>query len=501
MQTTVSNSINLSPMQKEFIRNANKRYNLKVGAVRSGKSYVDTAFVIPYRIRERQGKKGLNLILGVSKESIERNVLEPMREIYTDRLIGNIKSSTNQAMICGEPVYCLGAEKASQVAKIQGMSVKYCYGDEVAKWNRDVFKMLQSRLDKPYSCFDGALNPESPSHWLKKEFLDNGKIDAYIQHYRIFDNPFLPRKFVENLCKEYEGTVYYGRYIEGEWTQAEGLIFPHYMDAVDKCPYELNINTFKNIRDFAISIDYGTLNAFACILWVKYQGIWWGWKGYYYSGRNTGIQLTDSEYADAVCELVEPIFAIQDKLYKSYKIQDKGRITTYVDPSAASFITELDRRKKFRVQKANNDVNDGIRDVNMAIRHNLIKIDSSLVEWIDEAGGYVWDDKASEDKPVKVNDHCLTGDTLVLTEKGSIPIKDLVNKSGKVWSFNVNSCKKELKHYSDCRCTRKKARILKITCEDNRIIRCTEDHPILSTRGWILAKDLLSTDKIIDIMD
>ena len=203
-------------MQKEFIRNANKRYNLKVGAVRSGKSYVDTAFIIPYRIRERQGKKGLNLILGVSKESIERNVLEPMREIYTDRLIGNIKSSTNQAIICGEPVYCLGAEKASQVAKIQGMSVKYCYGDEVAKWNRDVFKMLQSRLDKPYSCFDGALNPESPSHWLKKEFLDNGKIDAYIQHYRIFDNPFLPRKFVENLCKEYEGTVYYGRYIEGE---------------------------------------------------------------------------------------------------------------------------------------------------------------------------------------------------------------------------------------------------------------------------------------------
>jgi len=405
MQTTVSNSINLSPMQKEFIRNANKRYNLKVGAVRSGKSYVDTAFVIPYRIRERQGKKGLNLILGVSKESIERNVLEPMREIYTDRLIGNIKSSTNQAIICGEPVYCLGAEKASQVAKIQGMSVKYCYGDEVAKWNRDVFKMLQSRLDKPYSCFDGALNPESPSHWLKKEFLDNGKIDAYIQHYRIFDNPFLPRKFVENLCKEYEGTVYYGRYIEGEWTQAEGLIFPHYMDAVDKCPYELNINTFKNIKDFAISIDYGTLNAFACILWCKYQGIWWGWKGYYYSGRNTGMQLTDSEYADAVCELVEPIFAIQDKLYKAYKIQDKGRITTYVDPSAASFITELDRRKMFRVQKANNDVNDGIRDVNMAIRHNLIKIDSSLVEWIDEAGGYVWDDKASEDKPVKVNDH------------------------------------------------------------------------------------------------
>ena len=34
-----------------------------------------------------------------------------------------------------KPVYCLGAEKITQVAKIQGMSVKYCYGDEIAKWN------------------------------------------------------------------------------------------------------------------------------------------------------------------------------------------------------------------------------------------------------------------------------------------------------------------------------------------------------------------------------
>ena len=120
---------------------------------------MDTAFVIPFRIRERAGKPGLNVILGVSKESIERNVLQPMREIYTEELIGQI-NNRNMAMICGEEVYCLGAEKVSQVAKIQGASIKYCYGDEIAKWNKEVFQMLKSRLDKPYSCFDGACNPE-----------------------------------------------------------------------------------------------------------------------------------------------------------------------------------------------------------------------------------------------------------------------------------------------------------------------------------------------------
>ena len=74
----------LSKKQNEYIVNATHRWNIKSGAVRSGKSFVDTAFVIPFRIRERAGKPGLNVILGVSKSSIERNVLQPMREIYTD---------------------------------------------------------------------------------------------------------------------------------------------------------------------------------------------------------------------------------------------------------------------------------------------------------------------------------------------------------------------------------------------------------------------------------
>ena len=115
----------LSKKQNEYIVHATHRWNIKSGAVRSGKSFVDTAFVIPFRIRERAGKPGLNVILGVSKSSIERNVLQPMREIYTDKLIGQINSQ-NIARICGEEVSCLGAEKVSQVATIQGASIQYC---------------------------------------------------------------------------------------------------------------------------------------------------------------------------------------------------------------------------------------------------------------------------------------------------------------------------------------------------------------------------------------
>ena len=251
----------LSKKQNEYIVNATHRWNIKSGAVRSGKSYVDTAFVVPFRIRERTGKPGLNVILGVSKESIERNVLQPMREIYTEELIGQI-NNRNMAMICGEEAYCLGAEKVSQVAKIQGASIKYCYGDEIAKWNKEVFQMLKSRLDKPYSCFDGACNPEHTTHWLK-EFLDNDELDIYLQRYTIFDNPFLPQEFVEQLCKEYEGTIYYDRLILGLWKRAEGAIYKRFADNPEKFQCEVLEEPADNLehkqfrKNDIVSIEIG----------------------------------------------------------------------------------------------------------------------------------------------------------------------------------------------------------------------------------------------------
>lgn len=241
----------LTSKQNKYIRNATHRWNIKTGAVRSGKSYVDTAYTIPARIRERIGKPGLTVIFGVSRDAIERNVLQPMREIYGSGLVGTI-NNRNMARVCGEDTYCLGAEKVSQVAKVQGSSIKYAYGDEVAKWNREVFEMLKSRLDKPYSCFDGACNPENPTHWLK-EFIDSD-IDIYVQKYEIFDNIYLPKEYVENLCKEYEGTVYYDRLIKGMWKRAEGAIYRAFADDPDRFVRSANRQDIKEIR---IGIDFG----------------------------------------------------------------------------------------------------------------------------------------------------------------------------------------------------------------------------------------------------
>lgn len=244
--------IHLTPKQIEYTEQSNKRWNLKTGAVRSGKSFVDTAAVIPRRIIERKGNPGLSVILGVSRGTVERNVLEPMRKIYGPRRIGQVVTSRNTAMLFGEEVYCLGAEKISQVSKIQGASFKYVYGDEVAKWNPDVFEMLKSRLDTPCSCFDGSCNPENPTHWLKK-FIDSDA-DIYLQRYTIFDNPYLPEEFVTELCKEYEGTIWYDRLIDGKWKRAEGAIYRKFADSPERF---IRPADGSHLSSITIGVDFG----------------------------------------------------------------------------------------------------------------------------------------------------------------------------------------------------------------------------------------------------
>lgn len=406
----MQNSYTLTPKQYEYIANANARWNFKIGAVRSGKSFVDVAHVIPSRLLERRNEKGLAVIIGVTRDTIERNVLQPMREMYTDEIVGTI-NSRNIARICGQDVYCLGAEKVSQVSKILGSSIKYCYGDEIAKWNRDVFAVLQSRLDKPYSCFDGACNPENPTHWLKA-FIDRDDINSYVQHYTIFDNPFLPAPFVEALQREYKGTVYERRYILGEWALAEGLIYPMYADAIADVPEWEE----EEPRKYSLSIDYGTLNAFAAMLWENHKGIWYASRGYYYSGRNTGKQKTDEEYArDLDAWLVD----IKEMYEKRGGVE---KLETIIDPSAASFITLMQKRGFYKVRHADNAVLDGIRETATAMRNGAIKISPNLKEWQDEAGGYAWDNTTEEEKPIKVNDHYMDATRyFVKTKRVSVP--------------------------------------------------------------------------------
>ena len=370
-----------SDKQLEYWKFATHRWNIKQGATRSGKTYLDY-YLIPKRITSCKGN-GLILLLGNTRGTLNRNILEPMRNIWGKDLIGNI-SIDNTLNMFGRKVHTLGADKVSQVQKLQGAGIEYCYGDEITTWNEDVFSMLKSRLDKPNSIFDGTCNPDSPNHWFKK-FLDSDA-DIFLQQYVIDENPVNSKRIEENLKKEYYGTVYYDRFILGKWAAAEGLVYPMFSP-------EKHVKAFKEIPlgEYYISIDYGTINPTSMGLWCKTGKKAARIKEFYYDSRKKLKQLTDEEYYEKLCELA-------GDLNIRYVI---------VDPSAASFITTIRRHGRFMVKKADNSVLDGIRLCSTLIANGSIAFDSSCHDLIREFGSYCWDENSTEDAVIKQNDHAM----------------------------------------------------------------------------------------------
>lgn len=267
--------IEISEKQATYINEATHRWNGKVGATQCGKTYVDTLYVIPNRIEERKGKKGLNFIVGVSKETITRNIIEPLQELFGNKVVTDI-ASNNTCQIFGEKVYCIGADNVGRVRKFRGARIKYLYIDEVYDINEEVFELLKSRLSFEYSVCDFAGNPQHEEHWF--EIFLKSDADIYLQRYTLFDNPFLPKVYVDNLCKEYVGTIYYDRYILGRACNAQGLCYKKFADnperyGIDyKC--ELKIENGKQkwvdnlpLGETIIGVDYGGTKsgqAFVC---------------------------------------------------------------------------------------------------------------------------------------------------------------------------------------------------------------------------------------------
>ena len=184
--------------------------------------------------------------------------------------------------------------------------------------------------------------------------------------------------------------VFYARYILGEWKVAEGLIY----DMFDESRHCIPLPPDNELQGPAyISVDYGTLNPTVFLMWRKYHGKWLCTKEYYYSGRENHKQRTDAEYADEMMAF----------------IGDTPYTCVVVDPSAASFITELQRRG-LKVLKADNAVLDGIRTVCTLLQRADLLFCKDCTRTIAEFYAYRWYDKAAQagrDEPVKQDDHAM----------------------------------------------------------------------------------------------
>ena len=395
-----------TPKQLELMRlwqnNNLKRINLLEGSVSSGKTWVSLV-LWAFEVKTSPEDKAY-LMCAKSLTTLKRNCLLLLQELVGERNF-TFSLSSKEGRLFGRKIFLEGANDARSEAKIRGMTLQAAYCDELTQFNKDFYTMLLSRLRLPNAKLIATTNPDAPSHWLKTDYIDRqNELDFLDIKFLLDDNPTLPPDYVENLKKEYVG-VFYERFILGNWVAAEGLIYPMYQQVFEGPPIatdrdiangnaDPSNSRYKRAEQYVLSIDYGTLNAFACLLWGKYGDIWYAIDGYYYSGRDQQRQKTDDEYADDI-----------DDLFGTKYGSEWDKLKVIIDPSAASFIAALRRRRRYHVVPADNAVIDGIRETASAMQQNFIKISPSIKEWKQEVEGYVWDNDSAEDRPVKVNDH------------------------------------------------------------------------------------------------
>ena len=358
-----------------------QRINLLEGSVSSGKTWISLVLWGFWLATMPQNQ--LYLMCGKSLTTLKRNCLVPLEAMFGQSNF-SFSTSAKEAYLFGRRILLEGANDARSEGKIRGLTLQGAYCDELTLFPKDFFVMLLSRLRVPGAKLIATTNPDSPQHWLKREYIDRmAELDMLTMHFLLDDNTTLDRQYVESVKKEYTG-VFYNRFILGEWAIAEGLIYPQF----DR---EKHIEQRDNPQgEWYISVDYGTLNAFSAGLWCYDGTTAYRAAEYYYSGRETRKQLTNAQYLQRIQQLAG-----------GHKIE-----CVIVDPSAASFIAEL-RNADFTVRKGKNAVVDGIRRVSSALQAEKLRFSPDCKNCIREFGLYRWDESCSEDRPIKENDHAM----------------------------------------------------------------------------------------------
>ena len=371
-------------------RGEERRYEAIVcdGAIRSGKTFAMTLGFFLWAMSEFSGRRFA--LCGKTAQAVERNILAdtlPVLRGVGMRIERTDAGRTLRVRFGGADNVFLafGGCDERAAALIQGVTLAGVLLDEVALMPRSFVEQACARCSVEGSRLWFSCNPEGPQHWFYRQWILRAEeMNCLHLHFTMEDNPALPAQIRRRYARMYAG-AFYRRYVQGLWAAAEGRVYDFY-DTQRARPAPCG--PWEDV--WYISCDYGTVNPASFGLWGKKDGVWYRVREFYFDSRRAGRQMTDEEYAASL-----------RKLAGRHEIR-----AVIVDPSAASFMQTL-RRQGWRVQKANNDVLDGIRRTADCLKNGKIVICAECVDCLREMDLYVWENSAARDRVKKQNDHAM----------------------------------------------------------------------------------------------
>lgn len=385
-----------SEKQRQILHFPYSKYDALIcdGAVRSGKTSIMS---LSFFLWAMGGFNNCSFAMcGKSVGAVERNIVTPLLGIKYLREHFDIRYNRGGHVIIarrGEKenrIYLFGGKDESSYTLIQGVTLAGVLLDEVALMPRSFVEQALARCSVGGAKFWFNCNPENPMHWFHQEWVMRPQEhNALHLHFLMDDNPSLDEETKQRYHTMYSG-VFYQRYVLGQWVMSDGVIYSMFDQTENVYRPDQRPVDMEWMSTRTIACDYGTANPMRFLeIFDDGEAIRID-REYSWDSRKEFRQKTDKEYADDFMSFMGEKWC-----------------AAIVDPSAASFITEL-RSRGVYVIPAENDVPDGIRKTANLIQRRIIQVCEQCTCLIGEMGTYLWDDKAAmrgEEKPIKQNDH------------------------------------------------------------------------------------------------
>ncbi|MGN0687057.1 MAG: PBSX family phage terminase large subunit [Oscillospiraceae bacterium] len=291
-----------SPAQKNALSllksNGVKRLNILEGSVRSGKTFI--SMIMWGFWVARCPKEQAYLMAGKTLTTLKRNVLEPMSELFASSFSYSI--TKKEARLFGRRVYLEGAANSGAEGKIRGMTLRGAYCDELSLFGEDFFAMLLSRLSEDGAKLFATTNPDTPGHWLKRDYLDRKLPDLLSLKFTLEDNPHLSQEYIAALKSEFSG-VFYDRFILGMWVAAEGRIYDTFSERNILSAEEMADRLSENrLITSVVGVDYGGNGSASVFCHVGFDA---GFRNVYvlseyYDKRNRSAESLISAFAEYI---------------------------------------------------------------------------------------------------------------------------------------------------------------------------------------------------------
>lgn len=349
------------------------------GAKRSGKTVVDNDIFL-YEVRRAKRfatEEGVSnpqyILAGATLGSIFKNILIELENKYG---LSFKMDKYNRFQLFGVTIVMTGHSTIADLKRVRGFTAYGAYINEASLANEEVFNEIKSRCSAEHARIVADTNPDQPEHFLMRDYIKKQTPAIRAFHFRLTDNTFLTKRYMDNIRSTTPSGVFYDRDIDGLWVSADGVIY----------------------KDFREDIHYISEDGLAEVSIVNYFGcVDWGYSHY-------GVILVIGESDDGKFYLVDEVakqFEEIDYWVKQAKrLKEQYNIRSFYADSARSEHVIRFRREGLRTFNADKAVIPGIEAVARLFKmQRLFIVKDRVKRFRDEIFMYVWNDKTGE--PVK----------------------------------------------------------------------------------------------------